>query len=322
LQTVEAGAQSGPTAASLRDRLRTTTDWHELFGEIDQMTSVPPSERALYKAVILETCSMKDAAAQMDNALAASAGTGTLAQLEEYVKGLMRSDQQKQALDYTLKHRIVVACSGFAEPISNESVEAAYASAAALGSPTAQARVIAAALARSAIRNADDVPPRYASYTAGTSVPAGFPDPLTPEQQGQLVNAVLSGDPVAIRTAGRLLSQGSDQQSFRFGPDHADPGSMNPDELWTLVACQFGFECGTQNMEVVMACAERSQCAPDYPSYLRDYVLTPAQFAALQDYAQAIADALQRHDASAFQIVNQPGHNRTLVSGATRVTIH
>ena len=312
-----ATSPASPAPIPLRAQLLASNDWRAFFEGIDAMASVPLSERMLYKAVILETCALTETAERIDR----QETGGVTGEVTALLKGLMQDEKQRAAVAFNMSRRIPSLCRGFAgRKIEKDEVEAAYGRAAAAGSPAAQARVIAAQLSESAQRNAANVPAEYAGYAAAASGRVGFPDPITPEQREQLVNAIFSGDPIAIRSAGSLLSAGTDRQSLRFGAEQIDPGP-HTGPLWTLVACQFGLECGPLNMEVSVACAQRAQCAPDYASYLRDYAMTPRDFAALQANAQAIIDAIHRRDNAAFQLVNAPGQNRTLVGGPRPVRI-
>lgn len=69
-------------------------------------------------------------------------------------------------------------------------------------------------------------------------------------------------------------------------------------------------------------CAQQARCASDYQSYLRDYVMTPTQFSNAMAAADAITEAIQRHDSSAFQLVDQGAHNLVLLGEPMRITIH
>jgi hypothetical protein len=174
-------------------------------------------------------------------------------------------------------------------------------------------------MADSGIKNAPNLPDAVRASTG--DVKAGYADPITPDESAVLVRALFSGDPVAIREAGEVLSIGSDRQSLRVGPDQVDLGG-HADEAWTLAACQFGFECGPSNANVNNACAGKVQCADDYEAYLRDYALSPQEFARVQANAQLIADAIARHDYSAFTLTNAPGAARTVIGGTQTVRVH
>lgn len=290
------------TTQNVSALLLASDDWKNIFDQIDSMSSVSAGERLRYKAVILDACSQyKSQAAQEKAALPAQIQNSTLSELTSFITGLMKDPRQKEAMAFNLKRRITNACRGFAGwDISETDIRDAYALAAAAGDPAAQARVIRQQMLDSGARNADKLPPEYRQLAQGQRV--GFPDPLDQAAQQQLWGALFSGDPIAIREVGEVLTASGDRQSFRFGANQIELGPHAP-ETWALVACEFGFECGPQNMMVSIACAERGQCADSYGSYLSEYGMTPDEFRVVQRNAAAIADAIRRQDYSAFQMV-------------------
>jgi hypothetical protein len=273
-----------PARVPVRSQLAFNHDWKEIFEHIESMGSLPANERLRYQAIILDACSNYERARSME---ARRFGERTLEEVTEQMTANVEDVRRKDAIAYQLQRRITNVCRGFAtEAISRGEVEAAYAQAAAVGDPVGIARVIE----------------------------QSQPETLTPEQRLQLVESLFSGDPLAIRTAGRVLSRGDAEQSFRFGTDAVDLGPQW-EQTWTLVACQFGFECGPANMAVTRACAFRAQCAESYADYLRTYGLSAEDFARVEANARAIADAIRRHDTSAFQLVPQPGRSLTRYAG-------
>jgi hypothetical protein len=289
-------------------------DLMEELRRLESDSSVPPGDKLFYKAFILESCSnFQEAARSEGPEVAAALKEGAIDRLVTWVMGAIKDDRQKLAMQYNIKRKIWNLCRGFANTTpSAEEIEKTYAAAAAAGNPAANARVIAARLAESGARNADKVPSGDRVFTANAPGPVGYPDPITAQEHGRLLDALFSEDPLAIRAAGLALSTGTDRQSLRFGADQTDLG-IHTDAIWTLAACEFGFECGARNLMVNLGCAEQRQCANDYPSYLREFVLTPHEFASVQANASAIADAIRRHDVSAFRLVDQPGRSRTLL---------
>jgi hypothetical protein len=303
---------------SIREHLMASNDWKDLLGRMDSLTSIPIGERLFYKALILDSCSHYQDAVKFESD--SGALTKNRFELSAYIMGLISDSRQKAAMAYNLERKVANVCRGFANsPISRDMAEKAFAEAAAAGDLKAQARMIEQRLVASAARNAASLPSEYQQYAASDRA-VGFPDPITPSERNQLLGALLSGDPIAIRVAGNILSLGSDKQSLRFGPEQIDLG-IHAEETWTLVACQFGFECGTRNMAVNLGCAEQKQCSDDYASYLQEFVLKPSEFATVQANAMAIANAIRRGDQSAFQLVAQAGYNRTFVMGAAPITI-
>jgi hypothetical protein len=311
---------SAPSALSRR--VLASSDLKAVYDEIDTWTDAPIAERLRYKAVIIDACSQYHAiAATSDPAVAEATRTGTMSQLISSLSGLMKSPQQRTAMEYQARTSILSMCKGFANTkITQADVNLAFQAAAAAGDPAAQAHVISQRLASE--RVAANLPiglPGKAGQETGE--PRGYPAPMTPAEANTLVNAIFSGDAIAIKAAGTVLSLDSDQQSLRIGSDEREIGQRS-EEVWTLAACAFGFECGTENKYVAWACAELARCSPDYYSYLRDYVLTPTELASVNDATAIIVDAISRRDYSAFRVVDRAGMGRTLVTGPIPVQVH
>lgn len=149
------------------------------------------------------------------------------------------------------------------------------------------------------------------------------PAPLSAQEQQQLLNILLSADPVAIVEAGHVLTVGGERQVVQVG-NGAASGDAGPYGDWEfmLAACEFGFECGRENLMVSRACAFQGQCADDLESYLRDYLMPPADFAMLQANARAIAEAIRAGNTAAFQFVDRTGPFFRLTSEPGGVQIH
>ena len=296
-------------------------DLRDLLNQVRADSTLAPREQLLAEALIYERCARYgELAAQAQPRVMDAIRNEKVDDLAERIGRMAKSDRQRDALKANLQGRIAYVCRNFAsEPIGQDEVERAFAAAAQAGSPTAQARMIEKRMADSGIRNAPQQPDSAKDSVANAQ--AGYPDPITPDENAVLLRALFSEDPVAIREAGEVLSIGSDRQSLRVGADLVDLGP-HADETWTLAACQFGFECGASNANVSNACASRVQCADDYETYLRDYALTSQEFAQVQSNARLIADAIARHDYSAFTLASTPGTVRTAISVTQTVRVH
>jgi hypothetical protein len=318
-------ASSRPSAspsALARERMLATDDLAAELNRLESSNEVPAADKLFYRAFVLESCAgYQESVRNGDPQVAAAAKDGALDRIKSFIAGLVRDERQKAAMEYNLKRKVWNGCRGFAGmTISSDEIESAYAAAAAAGNPAAQARMVNARQSASAIHNADSIPKSDQRYAAMAEGPVGYPEPTTGAEQQTLLNALFSQDPVAIRTAGNAMSVGTDRQSLRVGPQQLDLGP-NAEATWALVACDFGFECGQRNMAVNVACAEQLRCADDFASYLRDYVMTPTDFATVEENARLISDAIVRHDMSAFQWVDQGARVRTLIGAPARVTI-
>ena len=304
---------------SIARRLIGSSDLKEAMEQVLSDASIPFGDRLFFSAQIMDACGMREkAAANTPPDVLEAVRSGKMDQLIIKTAGAAGSQRQRAAIELDLRTKLVFLCRNFDRSISDRDVDRAYEAAAAAGNPTAQARVIDKRLADSAVQNYSKLP---AAFRDGLEKPGGFPDPITPTEQSQLIGALFSEDPISVRHAGLVMSTGSDQQSLRIGADQVDLG-QRADETWTLAACQFGFECGPMNASVNYACAHGGQCAANYEELLREYVLTPEEFARIQRNSQLIVDAIRRQDASAFALVNSPGQVRMILAVPGLVRIH
>jgi hypothetical protein len=304
----------------LRGRLLQNSDWKTALAEFQADASIPESERLFYEAVILDACSFLEEATANQRRDVAEATKRGLSDVIAAVTSAMTDPRQKAAMTFNLERRIPFICRGFADrKISRQEVDGAYRAAASAGHPGAQARVIEQRIADSSIKNVSTAPPELInSMPPGQAV--GFPDRLTKSEMAQLMAGLFSEDPVAIKKAGSVLSLAYENQSLRIGNDQLDLG-RHSDEVWSLVACDFGFECGEHNAIVSFACAETKRCADDYSSYLRQFELTPDEFDFVQRAAQQIGEAIRRRDYGAFQLVGKPGSSYNFIRVPTLIRI-
>ncbi|HST01907.1 MAG TPA: hypothetical protein VLJ84_09610 [Usitatibacter sp.] len=308
-------------APSLRKRFLDARDLQALYASIDNMLDVPLPERLLYKAVILEACMPYATLTKSTNPdVKQMVERGGLPVMKAARSGNPNDPRVKVATEYLRERSIVNACRGFGETaITRGDVEKAYAQAAAAGNPAAQARLVESRLVNDGGRT--DLP----EWARKAEVPGNLvkPSPLTSQEQRQLLNILLTADPVAIVEAGHVLTVGGERQVMQVGnsTSNGDPGPYG-DWEFMLAACEFGFECGRENLMVSRACGFQGQCAEDLESYLRDYLMPPAEFAMLQANARAIAEAIRARNAGAFQFVDRTGPFFRLTSEPGGVQIH
>jgi hypothetical protein len=290
-----------PKPPGLRERYVTATDLNALLASLDTMAETPLAERLLYRAVILETCARY---LDIRNAPNAKAILDPQAQrpVNRMVVGAP-DPRQKGALAYLDERHIARECRGFeGKTIPKADVERAYADAAGAGNLAARARLIEKRMlddGRSEALAGEG--PDIVRQTGGK-----FFSPVRPTagEQQQLVDALVSGDPVAIVEAGHVLTVGG-VGHLRIGTD--DVSMMYGDYTFALAACEFGYECGGRNLLVASACAYNGQCADSFEAYLRDWTLPPGQFAQVQANARAIADVIRRHDIGGIGLAQAPG---------------
>ena len=277
-------------------------DWKDAYDRLDALASLGPAERLFYKALILDTCSMETAGGRMpDPALVAAISALAEKKFRDEATASINDPRRKAATAFTQQRTLANACKGFdTVPTTQADIARAYEEAADAGDLKAQARLLHFRQAESGRENLGKKDKR----------PSGFSDPITPAEREMILATLFTADPIAIRVASHALSIGTFEQSFRFGTDEVDLGA-HANEIWTLVACQFGLECGARNMVVTWACGQRGQCADDYAGFLREFALTPEEFSFAERTAASIADAIRRRDTSAFRLVPQPGQSIT-----------
>ena len=312
-----------PANIDVGSLLRAGSDWKKIFDDLDTMPNVSARDRLFYKAVIMESCANYAGVLAADTPVIKAIKNGAL---EEYKRQATRgvSDPRRvEAIKLNADRNIANVCRGFAEAkISEADVDAAYRTAAAAGDLRAQARVINQRLVEAALASAGQTVPEEFRALAANQPPGfkgGVPPPLTSAERDQLMAALFSGDPVAIRTAGSVLSLQAAQQSLRVGPDLAEIGHHSG-YVWTLVACEFGLDCGAQNLLVSASCSEVNRCSDSFFEFLQMNLPGP-ELEQVRATAQLITDAIRRRDYSAIQLVEKPGTHLTLVSSVNPVRI-
>jgi hypothetical protein len=302
-----------PIAAALL----ASSDYRAMLDKLDTMTSAPIAERLFYKALILDTCAGYREVPN-DVEIQAAVDQNALEALEMRRTSRLKDEGQKAAMRYKIERNVANVCRGFGKgAIPKADIDRAFADAAAAGDPKARARLVAQRLVDSANANAEPVPENLKGMGLTRS---GIPDPLTPAERATLLDALFTGDPIAIPMVGEILSANARGQFLRIGAEEVDLG-VRYQEVWALVACDFGFECGERNMYVNISCADMARCSPDYESYLHDYTLPAADLAFVEAQARTIADAIRRRDYSAFRFSEQGGQFRSILMTPPRIRV-
>ena len=175
-------------------------------------------------------------------------------------------------------NRITETCEGFANiNLSAADISQLYREAAAAGNPAAKVAV-ASELYREQARNARGIEERR----------------MSEDQLAMMRDALGSGDPFAIESAGRLLSWGSTQLSDRKVGPNGDPFSARDwGPAWQLAACDRGANCGADNFRVLNGCAYQGACGYDnLETYMQFNELPPNTYAAAMQNRAVILDAI------------------------------
>lgn len=195
-------------------------------------------------------------------------------------------------------NRVTETCEGFASlNISSADISQLYREAAAAGNPGAKVAV-ASEQYRAQIQNARGIEERR----------------MSEDQLAMVRDALGSGDPFAIESAGRMLSFGSTQLAERKVGPNGDPFSARDwAPAWQLAACDRGANCGGDNYRVLNGCAYQGACGYDnLETYMQFNELAPNTYAAAMQNRATILDAIAQGRWDWLGIA--PGMGRTVTT--------
>jgi hypothetical protein len=139
--------------------------------------------------------------------------------------------------------------------------------------------------------------------------PAGVPVINDMQIEGLKVLAS-SGDPYAVFSALALLGGSYANMSLRSGPGETP---VDRQALWgasQLVACDYGYPCGSDTRLLLVACAYRGQCgASDYREFLFYYQSSPSNSQTVAEYEASLSLAVRTGDWSYFTYHRGPPPN-------------
>lgn len=139
-----------------------------------------------------------------------------------------------------------------------------------------------------------------------TNGPNGAQMKLSDDQFRTLQSAIASRDPEAIMIAGTALSNTYDDAVLRLGPDQAELSPRASLEAWRLMACEYGMDCGPDNLWLQQGCVEVGHCAA---STVQDqvfyYGVSPYESQLIDQYRQIFRNAVANNDWSALQLSRQ-----------------
>jgi hypothetical protein len=130
---------------------------------------------------------------------------------------------------------------------------------------------------------------------------------LTDAQMETLRQAVATRDPGAVMTAGRLFANTYQDLTVRVGPDGqvAEPRALY--NAWQMLACEYGYPCGSDNSFILTECALRSHCdATNLQDFLTFYGSSMHDSQLLAQYQQVLRNAVTTGDWSQLALVRGP----------------
>jgi hypothetical protein len=108
-------------------------------------------------------------------------------------------------------------------------------------------------------------------------------------------------------TAGRLISNTYQDLTVRVGPDGqvAEPRALF--NAWQMLACEYGYPCGSDNSFILTECALRSHCdATTLQDFLTFYGSSMHDSQLLAQYQQVLRNAVTSGDWSQLSVVRGP----------------
>ena len=130
---------------------------------------------------------------------------------------------------------------------------------------------------------------------------------ISDAQIEQLRQILGSRDPGAMVTAGRILSNSWNDYSVRIGPDNQVMEPRAFFNAWQILACDYGYPCGSDNSRVISECALQGHCqAQSLQDYLYYYAGSPHDSQLVQQYQQILRNAVETGDWSQVQVVRGP----------------
>ena len=137
---------------------------------------------------------------------------------------------------------------------------------------------------------------------------------LSESQISTLEDAIGTKDPAAMMTAGRLLSNTWPDMTMRLG---ADANAVEPRAFynaWQVLACEYGYPCGSDTPQLLQACAYDAHCdTRSLPEYLYYYASSPYEAQLVSQYESVLRTAIEKGDWSQLIVTrgpNMPGAAR------------
>jgi hypothetical protein len=128
---------------------------------------------------------------------------------------------------------------------------------------------------------------------------------ISDAQVASLQQILASKDPGAMVAAGRILSNSWHDFSIKIGNDVIEPRAFY--NAWQILACDYGYPCGSDNSRVLSECALQGHCqAQSLQDYLYYYAGSPHDSQLVQQYQQILRNAVETGDWSQIQTVRGP----------------
>jgi hypothetical protein len=217
---------------------------------------------------------------------------------QDFINTLPTNDPNREKRIAAFESSAVNRCTGFEDvQLTQSDLDKMLADAASMGDPKAKAAQVEQEI--------------WAQRRAGQWRTATLSD----TQVGTLEQAVASRDPGAMMTAGQLLSNQWNNMTVQVGPNNTPVEPRAFYNAWQVVACEYGYPCGTDNPRIADECAYRGHCdATSLPDYLSYYASSPYESELLSQYEGVLRTAIETGDWS--QVTVSRGTTTTPMQGS------
>jgi hypothetical protein len=217
-------------------------------------------------------------------------------QRDEFLNALTPNDPQHDKRMAAFERYAATRCDGFEDvQLTQADLKAMLATAANAGSAQARALQVEQEVQAN----------NRGRWNGGT---------LTDAQIDSLKQIIASKDPGGMLEAGRILSNTYADLTLRQGDNGPvlEPRALH--NAWALVACEYGYPCGSENPRLQYACAYQGHCdASNVQDYLYYYGASPHDSQLMNQYESLLRHAVETGDWSQIAIVrgakppNSPG---------------
>jgi hypothetical protein len=209
---------------------------------------------------------------------------------EAFLQALAPDDPLRERRIAAFESASVDRCAGFGDmKVTQADLEQLLGGAAAAGDPKAKAAAVEQEI--------------WQARRSGQWRTASLSD----TQISTLEQAIGTRDPEAMVLAGRLLSNTWPDLTLRIGPEGQAVEPRAFYNAWQILACEYGYSCGTDNQRLLDACAYQSHCdARSLPDYLYYYSSSPHENELLSQYASVLRGAIENGDWSQLVVTRGP----------------
>ena len=265
-------------------------NWRDAFAKLEEQ--IDPHKAAL-KAIILEHCfvSRQEAKSHPNATSPVALAIPTGANLKDAAA----------AKEILLSRTVAKKCAQFLDgELTRESVLAAYVRAASMGDIKAKLRLLSEKLYAS-------VEPVKGFEAISSFSDRGAAKALSENDYNLIKDAFRSGDPIAMRYAGPLLTGAYRETDIEITGAARAVDDVLGNAVWGSIACDYDPNCGAQSNTLLQACLFQNICAAnDVPAYLIEHSIPAEYQTQASDLIQRFRNAIDQDDWSFISYSRRP----------------